>query len=327
MRCYFSQGIAASELGSFLDACRKKLGLGYSAINDFCEANWKAPKHSGHRVKGLIASQSDSDSFKGDASQVLAVYPLIQHLAETIIAPQQTLAAETSSFLAMCKIVELLSCMKLRCPVPADLCDQLAAAQSQHLKLFVQSYGAEAVRPKHHFSLHLPSQIKRDKLILDVWVHERKHRLIKSSARAVSHAPDHEKCVMSLVAETQLDELGKWSNNACLSGPSSTQPDLAVLFNSGQAACADSLALPWGKIAVGDVLVSPDSAMVVQACLQLDLFFRLIVSPCTLRSRTGRLRVWVVHETNNVLIDPAAVQQLQFACYWHTDTAGNLCTL
>ncbi|CAE8715593.1 unnamed protein product, partial [Polarella glacialis] len=319
--------ITALDASSFLDARRKKLGLGYDAINYFCEANWKAPKHSGHRVKGLIASQSDSDSFKGDASQVLAVYPLIQCLAETIIAPQQTLAAETSSFLAMCKIVELLSCMKLRCPVPADLCDQLAAAQSQHLKLFVQSYGAEAGRPKHHFSLRLPSQIKRDKLILDVWVHERKHRLIKSSARAVSRAPDHEKCVMSLVAETQLDELGKWSNNACLSGPSSTQPDLAVLFNSGQAACADNLALPWGKIAVGDVLVSPDSAMVVQACLQLDSFSRLIVSPFTLRSRTGRLRVWVVHETNNVLIDTAAVQQLQFACYWHTDTAGNLCTL
>ena len=59
--------------------------------------------------------------------------------------------------------------------VSQDQCLELARLQEGHAGFHKLAYGSSHIKPKHHFSEHLPSQYSRDKRILDTFVTERKH--------------------------------------------------------------------------------------------------------------------------------------------------------
>ena len=91
MHCYFGHGVAALELHLFLDTCKKAIGLTFKDLRGFLAADWQWPKFKRHGAGGLAAVFSDArencthEAFKGMASEVLMVFPLIRHLAEVIV--------------------------------------------------------------------------------------------------------------------------------------------------------------------------------------------------------------------------------------------------
>ena len=56
----------------------------------------------------------------------------------------------------------------------------LPALQAAHVRAFQEAYGADRVRPKMHYALHVPAQAARWGRVIDCFVGERKHRLYKS---------------------------------------------------------------------------------------------------------------------------------------------------
>ena len=45
------------------------------------------------------------------------------------------------------------------------------------------SYGVDSYLPKHHYSVHLPSQLERFGLVPSCFVHERRHKILKRHLR------------------------------------------------------------------------------------------------------------------------------------------------
>ncbi len=57
----------------------------------------------------------------------------------------------------------------------------LTTVIKNHLGLYEIAYGDSAVRPKHHFALHLGPMLRRFPFLLSTFVHERKHRVVKNT--------------------------------------------------------------------------------------------------------------------------------------------------
>ena len=83
---------------------------------------------------------------------------------------------------------------------------KFAESQGQHLRLFVATYGWEAVRPKMHYSLHLPAQIRRKGFVLDAFATERKHRYFKNTvANSVRRLHDFASVAMLKLTEYDMN--------------------------------------------------------------------------------------------------------------------------
>jgi hypothetical protein len=93
-------------------------------------------------------------------------------------------------FVQLCLVARLLRKAKNYDMIPVDLILEIHRGLSHHQKSFVEVYGEENCKPKHHYSLHLSKQLERDRILLDTFVHERKHRLIKQTYDCLRLVPD-----------------------------------------------------------------------------------------------------------------------------------------
>jgi len=85
MHVWFSNGICNTELHVFLEAAETKCGLTYSVIHDYMHsADWRP--HSCHanvdvaRIFNESRRKANKENFKGMASIILALLPLLLHL-------------------------------------------------------------------------------------------------------------------------------------------------------------------------------------------------------------------------------------------------------
>ena len=58
---------------------------------------------------------------------------------------------------------------------------------SRHLALFVAAHGASATLPKHHLQQHLWKGLQQHEILLNCFVHERRHKLIKKWANSLEN--------------------------------------------------------------------------------------------------------------------------------------------
>ena len=86
----YSHGAASVELSNFLTALAG-IGIKFEHLRTFCKANWKSCRTIKLKSPADVFSQSrensTSDTFKGMASEVLAVFPLVRQFAEMCVGP------------------------------------------------------------------------------------------------------------------------------------------------------------------------------------------------------------------------------------------------
>ena len=85
------------------------------------------------------------------------------------------MAGHIASMVAVLKVVEVLQAVKRQKVSPEQLQDRIL----EHMRLFLAAYGEEAVRPKHHFALHLPAIFRRIGTLIGTLTNERRHRVVK----------------------------------------------------------------------------------------------------------------------------------------------------
>ena len=336
MRCYFSQGIAALELHLFLQACRKKLKLRFSDVHSIVSAGWQHPKCVGSKVN-VAEVFSDSreeasekaESFKGMASEVLAVLPFVRHVAE-LIATGDNMVKELASLRGMHQLVDKIQQIKKSYPVSEVLCLELDQLQSAHMKLFRQAYTNKHFKPKHHLSRHIPQQVRRDKMLLDTFVHERKHRLAKSISKDVVGSESFEKAVLSRMILQQIKDLKTFSSflPIQLLGKIHTLPSALAnsLFAATCVTCAPTLECYGVKVWIGDlVMIEADMAKIV-GCLLIDGSAAMLLDMLTLTGSHGYAKVWKSSKIlRYVLIQ--SLSRLQLVPNWNLDQNGNIITL
>ena len=84
------------------------------------------------------------------------------------------LADQIASFNAIPDVVAQLQKMKLRSKISEAEADQLQTLMAIHFHHFKIAWGSEEVLPKHHYAMHIPTQLKRLGLLVDCFFCERK---------------------------------------------------------------------------------------------------------------------------------------------------------
>ena len=224
---YLQDGVLSVETWLFLQRC-EHLGTTHQALHDFlADPAWRWPAISERKAKMSFrifdsyrnASSETADKLKCGASELLGVYGMIRHFVETRIGFHADIAAERASFDAACHVLDVLILCKRGAAAVEDGAQALQRAISHHQYLHVQAYGDAHTKPKHHWMHHIPMQFKEDKVIIDAFIVERGHLLVKSVAEHVTNTRDYEASVMAGVLNQQYKLAAESSMGSGLRGP------------------------------------------------------------------------------------------------------------
>lgn len=287
MHCVFSQGIVGTELHLFLRRCKEEVGVTYEHLRTFCKADWVWPHFSKDKGRGLhevfssSRARASGDGFKASASETLMVLPLVRHFAERVVAPTGKCGEELECLHALGGVVSALLSAKRGDPQGVEA---LAAAAPQHLRLFTRTYGEGATKPKHHYTLHLASQVRRDGMVLDAFTLERKHQDAKRAAENTDNTNSFE---MSMLSRMHLSEVRALSDAAFtdgLAGPTAAGFNLTL---------AEAMSVKGLKVAVGDVVLLRGNAFWVGACCRTSTgVLGAVARPMRLVSRARSAETW-----------------------------------
>ena len=97
MHCFFSNGIVEVELVLLFKACAS-LGIQQKHIRQFCQADWKHSSDARNVSSFFSDSNEAFESFKGNASDLMTVLPLLEYFATKVLAGSIELAKESASF-------------------------------------------------------------------------------------------------------------------------------------------------------------------------------------------------------------------------------------
>lgn len=229
--------------------------------------------------------------------------------------PRAVVAAALASFVAMADIVALLQDCKLRCPPSASAIDKLQQLQQEHLQLFINCYGPDYVKPKHHYSLHIPEQMRRDKFLLDTFVLERKHRIAKAAAGNISHNSNYEKSVLARILAAHLQTVEDMQKQTSLQGRA---VDIIADGFAGEVVAASRMQLAHCAVSVGEVLLHNGNALQVKACLRAGDDPMLLVQLYQYsRSLHAQATEWVLSAAPSLML--RADGQFHHPAYWTID--------
>ena len=83
-----------------------------------------------------------------------------------------------------------------------------ASARRGRSGLFKEAYGANLMRPKHHYALHLPLQLRVHGFLVATMTMERKHRVLKRYLRPRRTLVSFEDGIMEEITCFELWQLG-----------------------------------------------------------------------------------------------------------------------
>ena len=291
MHVYLSNGIAGWEMGLCWGALKEHVKAKGGRLQDnsleaYAMAGWKWPRQC-RMSKAQVASAMSGGrfgdaSFKGMASEVLAVFPMLLHFVNEFA---DTLGKELESIRALGMVLMELQAIKFCQGIPDT--SRLLDLQAQHLRSFVAAYGPEYVRPKHHFAFHLKKQIDDDGMLLDCFPLEAKHAHFKS--RVAPHLMRLDTFMHSalprLIDQQCCDLRDTNTVENRLIGPVVSDPCVADELSVQTVKVAKSMVWQPMQISSDDVVfVGSDNLMKVTACLEVDGVLHLLGDLCSVES-------------------------------------------
>ena len=182
MHAYFSKGIAGSETVSFVAAIKAHTGRSMREVADAVKAaGWKRPgmyqragQNSSWTTRLFNSVFFEGDNYKGSAGQILALMPLLRFYAAKVWSRVPALTQKAHCFLLLCLCAEHVQNV-----LYTGDTDALDEAQRAHHKAFVECYGSDMLRPKHHHRLHLGSHYRQFQCTPTCWPAEAKHQHFK----------------------------------------------------------------------------------------------------------------------------------------------------
>ena len=309
MHTFLSAGTVSIEMRLLLKSLNRQLGVTYSSLQVFCKAEWKWPAHvqtKGHQIHQAFSAQRErhsGDAFRAGASELLTMYPLVRYFLEKVVE-RGALCAERESFEALCYVLDLMQQLK-RFP-SNGVARELASALARHMDSHKRAYGTSNIKPKHHQAMHIPAQVLRDKLLLDCFVHERKHQVIKQCAQNIDNTREFESSVLRRVLNVQFQQLQCERLVDGLGGGAIEALPLAAALGAEHAWTAKDMRWQGMQISIGDLLFCPDGCVLVEACLCVDMELMVLARSLLLQGRASRTTsTWARTETlNAVRLEP-----------------------
>jgi hypothetical protein len=273
MHTYFQHGVASVEVHLYLSEVSKK-GIRFSHIREFA-ALWERASSKGTALGEILSDVREKltdDNFKGMAGELLSILPVVMAFHESItsksaFAPQLKLAGD--SLAALFLVVGQLQRLKTLEPVPEGAALELKQLQLDHLAKHKLCYGDSHILPKHHFSLHLEQQLRRDKILIDTFVHERRHKLLKRAGNDACLGSGFEAAVLAHAVQNDLWQLeNKHEERNKLLGKTAEWFEVAALLQAESVLVAERMLLDGAVTKIDDIVCVHQDAALILACLQ-----------------------------------------------------------
>jgi len=229
---YFVNGVFNLEAGKLLDMLKKEKGdrkVTYAHIDSFFKDGWVWPFHHRAGRDVLESRSSDGGNLSCSASECLGCFALLMTFLSLRVFDdaRDDVKAACCSYYALCRVVVLLT-MTTRGYVAADA---LMDAIQQHLKLHQSAYGYAHWKPKMHWCLHLPAQLRMFGFLVACFTHERKHKEIKRYMQGrMNPNTSFERNVLQDVLHIQQEVLNEdlpYPKGTCLLGSRVAPPTIA----------------------------------------------------------------------------------------------------
>lgn len=269
MHLYYSNGICSWEIVHFSNAMAEH-GLTLDILSDAVVASaWTSDttKKSKAWYRSLLASKRfSSDSYKGSASDLKSLLPIFAFHVEEILAPRNVMRAELDSLKSLQKICVCLYGLQRAPQLNLNDLNRLQALQKEHHAQFAAAYGADAIKPKHHWRFHVPVMLERHGFYCDCFAMEAKHRTYKY---CIQNKFDRDLKDTSVYCERILQRL--WIYSIDLMGKRSWPNDLEGPLKPSclvqGATQGKALQLNRTRVQVGDFLIASTSGL-VEECIR-----------------------------------------------------------
>lgn len=265
MHTVLSNGLAQTELTLVFRRLRE-IGVSIKDIRDYFGGGWKFCRTLGSQrmlvtclAPARVKAFEEAGHVKASASEFLMMVPVVAHFLHTVVGRTRELSKEIKSFQALAALVWFMQRAK---EDGEQVHDKFAGVVHAHAVCFQSAYPEEKEKPKAHFAFHLPPQAQRDNTIVDAFVGERKHQMLKSVATEVKNTIAFEKTCVHAAFAKQISDI----NDAMADGLLGAKTSVGTLPDVG-ADCEIGKALRWRGTAlhVGDLLVLADHDALVTA--------------------------------------------------------------
>lgn len=311
-------GVFTSEAGAFLVAA----GLSRDAVQGMLLDRWEFPAFRRTKMRELHrvfdirrVSAEHPNKIKASCSEMLGLYGLLRHIAEVHVADTPDILPHKMSFFAACKVLDLLLYAKAGFANAREASSELTAATCEFLHLHKQAYGTGLVKPKHHWQVDVGDQLLRDGLVLDSFVVERNHLLIKAVTEKLRNTQRFEASACASMATVC------WQNAKDMTSSMRLLGAAAPLVQCPGCFVADRLELHGVIIAVGDVITSGDNFGIVIGCCHYERLGVLV------RAVTVELRVshhsYICKQSEGMDVWPA-IDVMQALAWKSLDEHGRL---
>ena len=270
MHCYWSNGQVNCEVGLFWTEAVRLAGLQRVQLETFFACPWKKTTSIGgalspHSLKSLVHNKllREGQDYRGDAGQCLDILPLLAFFAEHVLASCAELGPHIRSLRALWQVTTHILTAKNNFAAVRGLQN----LQSKHLGLFVECYGPDKVRPKHHFASHIEQQTLDSKILLDCFPGERKNGIFKNQlCPKITRLQGFEKSILLRFLEWDLANI-----ESCVGTTTILKQELHEVISDGSK-IAKGLVCRWGEIKSGHILLmNHDEALQVVGCIQKNL--------------------------------------------------------
>ena len=304
-------GTFTCEAWVFLHKCDEVLGVSSADVHAFLkDPSWRWPAATHAKSRNLhrvfdsyrTSSSETANKLKCSASELLGLYGMLRNFVEVKVRVCEALAAPRASFDAACEVLDVILLCKRGVVDFADGAAALGRAVSKHMTLHLRAYGDDHIKPKHHWLFHIGPQFLRDKCIIDAFVVERGHLLVKSIAEHVRNTTHFEASVMAGVTNRLFNKANVAKIGSGLRG--------LVSYWSGFRIAAH-MTIFGLQVDVGDVVIFGDVPGRIVACAedgedlcvivdQLELVAQVSLHNCSWREG-GQRAVWAADQLEQCL--------------------------
>ena len=271
MHIFWASGVAAWEVVNLMSVLATKCNFTCEDLAGKIQGTpWCSSTRKGQSWrKNLADAQKFSgDAYRGSASDLRMLIPLmLYHIMESI-DDTEPVQAELQSFYALVKLLETLA--SFQCGISKVKCQQLLKQTETYLELYLLAY--ENCKPKHHYQLHLCDMIWRTQLCVDCFPQEAKHRTYKYQLQNRLDGMLHDPFLFSEGVLTRLlNSHCRLFDKPCLPGdltPPVSESQKLVDGSMVSVLEGAALDLEAGRVYKDDFVISPRGSGLVRACLR-----------------------------------------------------------
>ena len=210
---------------------------------------------------------------------MLALFPLARHFALNCLAPLGALVEEIASLDACGRVLGEYVLIKR-----GGRGENFGQAVTKFLERHRNTYGEGSMKPKHHWLLHLPSQLRKDGFLVDTFPLERLHRKVKKYAENCRASGHYERGVIANCLLAHARAFEETDVRDGLLPPICSWGELGV-----EGLASKEARLAQIGLVVGDLVFLEGHQLVqIHLCVSRGGKLGVVAAPLSLQSRTSQ---------------------------------------